>query len=591
MQSPGPIFWPAHVDYDGYCYGWCQPLVCIAGVLQATSREHAEILLNDAIQSDEWQIAKEASSPEPAIVGRCYFSQQGKSSPSNPGIDFFGDVNNSDHRVPTPFIYYVRPRREMMRFYSFDSRELDILPSHESTDVSCPTKRPEISVLTHDFTRPAFMSVPALDSRILGQLNVAELLTDILQRSRLVHPASPKPADSRTSRALANSLVSTTSFAHIYGGFLHDSVETLLSIVLWVQRLLKEISVAVEQLDIRTEQGRFVLAQVPTVSRNRNASFVDSISQYVKFYNCIWLVLNDVIVGVAFGSFLCENNLVLSRMLEHGMQYYLVECVQHALVWLNNWPAGLKLNTELSQFYCHSLLGVVSAWSHILQSLTPHLPTLIWMVGAMGCCGMTMVVSLLSDSLSLLTAHLYICYFMSTAIFRQQLSLAGSLWNLFRGKRYNVLRNRLDSWDYDMDQLLLGTILFTLVAFLYPTIFTYYALFATTRLAVIMIHATLDTVSALLNHFPLFALMLRYKDPMRIPGRITIAHSPSQLDKFVLENQAAPLSSIFVHYAHLGSRLYSYYHPLRLMRLLITGRRITPIPRSLIRFSMIATRT
>jgi hypothetical protein len=47
------------------------------------------------------------------------------------------------------------------------------------------------------------------------------------------------------------------------------------------------------------------------------------------------------------------------------------------------------------------------------------------------------------------------------------------------GKRYNVLRNRVDSWDYDVDQLLLGTILFTLVAFLFPTILAYYALFTT----------------------------------------------------------------------------------------------------------------
>lgn len=48
----------------------------------------------------------------------------------------------------------------------------------------------------------------------------------------------------------------------------------------------------------------------------------------------------------------------------------------------------------------------------------------------------------------------------------------------FTGKRYNVLRKRKDSWDYDVDQLVLGTILFTLVAFLSPTVVTYYALFA-----------------------------------------------------------------------------------------------------------------
>lgn len=100
-----------------------------------------------------------------------------------------------------------------------------------------------------------------------------------------------------------------------------------------------------------------------------------------------------------------------------------------------------------------------------------------------------MIVSLLSDSLSLLTAHLYACYYISATVFSHQLGLAGSLWNLFRGKRYNVLRNRIDSWDYDMDQLLLGTILFTLLAFLYPTVLTYYALFATVSTLTLSLHS------------------------------------------------------------------------------------------------------
>ena len=53
---------------------------------------------------------------------------------------------------------------------------------------------------------------------------------------------------------------------------------------------------------------------------------------------------------------------------------------------------------------------------------------------------MTMIVSLLSDTLSLFTAHLYACYIISATVFRHQLSLAGSLWNLFRGtSQYHVL--------------------------------------------------------------------------------------------------------------------------------------------------------
>jgi phosphatidylinositol glycan class Q protein len=41
-----------------------------------------------------------------------------------------------------------------------------------------------------------------------------------------------------------------------------------------------------------------------------------------------------------------------------------------------------------------------------------------------------------------------------------------------------VLRKRIDPWVYDMDQLLFGTMLFTLLAFLFPTVLAYYSLFA-----------------------------------------------------------------------------------------------------------------
>ncbi len=42
-------------------------------------------------------------------------------------------------------------------------------------------------------------------------------------------------------------------------------------------------------------------------------------SEY-RFHNCVWLVLNDAIIGVAFGSFLCENSDVLARMSEDFLQ-------------------------------------------------------------------------------------------------------------------------------------------------------------------------------------------------------------------------------------------------------------------------------
>ena len=131
-----------------------------------------------------------------------------------------------------------------------------------------------------------------------------------------------------------------------------------------------------------------------------------------------------------------------------------------------------------------------------------------------------MPISIFSDLVSLLTVHIYSFYVASARIFHWQLMIIISLFHLFRGKKRNILRNRIDSCDYDLDQLLLGTILFTLQFFLLTTVFVFYLTFASARIAVIGLKAGLEMGLACLNHFPLFAVMLRLKDPGRLPGGI-----------------------------------------------------------------------
>jgi len=139
-----------------------------------------------------------------------------------------------------------------------------------------------------------------------------------------------------------------------------------------------------------------------------------------------------------------------------------------------------------------------------------------------------MPISLFLDLVSLLTLHIYAFYIASARIFNWQLTIMISLFHLFRGKKRNVLRNRIDSCDYELDQLLLGTILFTLQFFLLPTVFVFYLTFACARVAVISLKAALEIGLACLNHFPLFAVMLRLKDPGRLPGMFYLAFEFAQ---------------------------------------------------------------
>ncbi|KAG8862022.1 phosphatidylinositol N-acetylglucosaminyltransferase subunit gpi1 [Tulasnella sp. 330] len=311
--------------------------------------------------------------------------------------------------------------------------------------------------------------------------------------------------------------------------------------------MLKDVSATVQQIDTRMEQAIILPSQLQLIQTRSRRNVAASTAQYISFWNCIWLILNDVIIGASLGAFLCENSDKFGLDLKNRVQFYTIDLIKDSVLWLDNWPAGLKLNTQLGHFLCLLFLGLADGWAACLNRAAPYFSSLIYLFGICGWAGSTMLISLASDTLSVLTVHLYVSYMIATTIFSQQLSVLASLWRLFRGKRQNVLRNRTDSWDYDVDQLILGTILFTLLTFLLPTVTVYYVLFAAARVVVIVIHATLETCLAFLNHFPLFAMMLRVKDPSRLPGGVYFDMSERSKGFIKLKNQPISFGRIFFH--------------------------------------------
>ena len=147
-------------------------------------------------------------------------------------------------------------------------------------------------------------------------------------------------------------------------------------------------------------------------------------------------------------------------------------------------------------------------------------------MGISSIAGTTLPIAIFSDLLSVGTLHVLCFYTAFSRIFSWLLTTIVSLFHLFRGKKHNVLRNRIDSCDYDLDQLLLGTILFTLLFFLLPTVTVFYLTFTSARIGIIVIKAAQDMLLALLNHTPIFALMLRVKNSKRLPGKAIMLSMP-----------------------------------------------------------------
>ncbi|KAI9889025.1 MAG: phosphatidylinositol N-acetylglucosaminyltransferase subunit gpi1 [Vezdaea aestivalis] len=386
----------------------------------------------------------------------------------------------------------------------------------------------------------------------------------------------------------------------IIGLICHRTVgEGLLRVLEWRAKpgyaALKDISATAQQVEIRLQQFCYWPTQYLTLRKRKDdwESVTKSHAEYIRFYNSLWLVANDVIIGMALGFYVIDNASWAASEINDILDFYTVDGLQSMISWLMVWPAGLKLNTELATFLGDLFLWVIEYWAGCVTSLRPVLPHLIWFIGFSSFAGASMPISLFSDLLSVLTLHIYSFYIASARIFNWQLTILVSLFHLFRGKKRNMLRNRIDSCDYDLDQLLLGTILFTLLVFLLPTVAIFYFTFASARMVIISLKATLDTLLACLNHFPLFALMLRIKDSRRLPGGIrfelrdtraiwaqTGVDSDTSPTSYV-HLKSVPLSfrAMFHQYFQLGHRLRKHYLSPSVILALATGRFVPPIHR------------
>ncbi len=373
---------------------------------------------------------------------------------------------------------------------------------------------------------------------------------------------------------------------------------------------LKDLFACCQQVHIRLQQFSYYPVQY-LVLRQRHttwSSVHQSNGDYIRYYNSLWLIANDVIIGIALGSYIIENAQPASDLLSRSVGYYTIDGLKRMIRWLMSYPGGLKLNNELAAFLGDLFLWVIEYWSNVTAlAIMPYLPTLVYFIGFSSFAGASMPIAIFSDLLSLLTLHIYSFYIASARIFNWQLTIIYSLFQLFRGKKRNVLRNRIDNCDYDLDQLLLGTILFTLLFFLLPTVVVFYLTFASARMAIISLKAILDACLACLNHFPLFALMLRLKDSKRLPGGIrfslhnaprlperlpstpdpastnaSVATSQNGTNVSYIELSSTPLSlrGIFSQYFHLAARVRKHYLSPKVVLRLVQGRFVPPLGRS-----------
>ncbi|CAL4098270.1 unnamed protein product, partial [Meganyctiphanes norvegica] len=176
---------------------------------------------------------------------------------------------------------------------------------------------------------------------------------------------------------------------------------------------------------------------------------------------------------------------------------------------------------------------------HYDQLADPLLRSIAWVLVWLGMAGHSIQLAIFSDLLNLATLHLYCFYVYAARLHMLQISLLGSQWRAFRGRKWNPLKQRVDSYEASSHIIrILTAVVFTLVIFLLPTTAIYYAVFVALRFMMFTVQGLITLIIWSLNINPAYLLFLNITGAKAVKGDVYFA---SVRKDYTTESSEAPL--------------------------------------------------
>lgn len=221
----------------------------------------------------------------------------------------------------------------------------------------------------------------------------------------------------------------------------------------------------------------------------------------------------DFIIGATLFLTLIRNPGIkyqMGKMLAYYTKYML-DLSKDYIIWLMGVPWGIKLNTPLSQFLGTRYLYILELWRLFYSEfISIYLSMFVNFLVILLPFGITLPVTALHDFLKFLNLCLICFFIISNRVFTLQFSALKSLGRLFMGKKWNILRERVDSCDYNMNQLLVGTMIFTILLFLLPTTGMYTLIFLYLRVLQFSVQFALRVCAVFVNKLIISSLSSLY---------------------------------------------------------------------------------
>jgi phosphatidylinositol N-acetylglucosaminyltransferase subunit Q len=100
----------------------------------------------------------------------------------------------------------------------------------------------------------------------------------------------------------------------------------------------------------------------------------------------------------------------------------------------------------------------------------------------------------------------------------------------YRGRKWNPLRQRLDSYDYTVEQHVVGSLLFTPVLLLIPTTSVFYIFFSILSTTIISLCVLLEIVVSVIHSTPYAELILWVMRRQIFPAGLVLLHVSSSCE-------------------------------------------------------------
>ena len=261
-------------------------------------------------------------------------------------------------------------------------------------------------------------------------------------------------------------------------------------------------SLALRQILFKVQTIKYVWKTATAISLNKDCHSFRKPGHCLFYLMCVASLAMDSFLGTSVAIVLYQNPNYTSLVSHSVSRWTLfnVDMVSTSVQWLMGVPGGLKLNNELDWFMGTCFLYMTKLWrelyKEIIEAYSEHWLHAILVISPFG---LTLMLSLIHDILKFAMMCITCLYIISAKLYSYQVSALMSLARLFMGRKYNVLKNRIDSCDYDASQLLLGTVLFTILLFLLPTTSMYYFIMLLLKLVSSSVQLSSKVLMILIN--------------------------------------------------------------------------------------------